>query len=204
MKNLTLFTVFISFLIKIQAQTVVIAADKMNVSYIGLTNPISIAVESVSDEKLKISTDNGKIIRTERGHYMYIPDQIGFGNIIIEWERKKEVKPFRVKAFPNPTIKVGGWTSGYIYADAFNGMVALVDNMDIDAKCSVIGYTCTLVSSSKEAKSVKVVGPINQDISKLLSTSKKGDKVIFSEISVRCPGDNMPRLFKDIITRIVK
>lgn len=204
MKTFFVFCFLSLFSFSINAQTVAIATEKMNVFYTGLTNSIVIAVEGIADEKLKVSIDNGQITKTERGHYNVIPQRVGSCNIIIEWEGQKIIKPFRVKAIPNPQIEVGKRGGTSINADSFNGMVALIVNFDINGACSVVGYTCTLAGLVDDVKSIKVIGPMSSEVSALLSKAKKGDKVIFSDISVRCPGDLAPRLYKEIVTRIVQ
>ena len=204
MKTVLVFGFLSLFSFSIKAQTVVVAVDKMNVFYVGLNNPVAIAVEGVADEKLKVSSDNGQITKTERGHYNAILERAGTCNITVEWDGQKIIKPFRVKAIPNPRIVVGERDGTYIYAGSFNGMIALIVNFDINASCSVVSYTCTLASLGGDVKSVKVIGPMSPEVSTLLDTAKKGDKVIFSDIAVRCPGDLAPRLYKEIITRIVQ
>ena len=204
MKISLVFGFLFLFLFSINAQTVVVAADKMNVFYFGFTNPVAVAVEGVADEKLKVSSDNGLITKTESGHYNAILERVGTCHITVEWDGQKIVKPFRVKAIPNPQIEVGNSDRNSIQAGSFNGMVARVINCDCEARCSVVGYTCTLASLVGDANSIKVVGAMSPEVSKLLNTAKKGDKVIFSDIEVRCPGDTAPRLYKESVTRIVK
>ncbi len=121
MKSFFMVSPLFFFSILLNAQTVVIANDKMNVFYLGIHNPVSVAVEGVADEKIKVSTDNGVIIKKERGRYDAIPDVSGIGNIIIEWEGKKEIKPFKVKAFPDPLIDLGDWSTGF-NPKIFNGI----------------------------------------------------------------------------------
>ena len=41
--------------------TAVVAADKMNVFYIGVDNPISVAVPGIASDKLRVTVNNGTI-----------------------------------------------------------------------------------------------------------------------------------------------
>ena len=82
---------FIAFLCTISfanAQSVVIAADKMNVFYLGVDNPVAVAVEGISDDKLTVSIDNGTIKRTGRGAYIAHLDSTGIVHIVVEWDGK--------------------------------------------------------------------------------------------------------------------
>lgn len=194
MKTSLVFSFLILFYFSINAQTVVVAVDKMNVFYLGVDNPVAIGIEGVADEKLKVTTDNGKIIKKEKGRYVAYLERTGIANIIIEWDGQKVLKPFRVKQIPDPRVKYNCIELGY-----FNGLIADLQNFDFDAKCKVISYTCTLVVNNENPKQVKVNGSISDELNLMLSKFKKGDKVIFSDVYVKCHGDKVARLIKDEI-----
>ncbi len=174
MKKTAIFTILISFLIKIQAQTIVIAADKMNVFYIGVDNPVAVAVEGVLNEKLKISTDNGVIIKNEKNDFIVRPERTGIGNIIIEWDGQKVLKPFRVKDIPDPVVRCCCLDRDSILF--FNGLVADLQNFDFDARCQVVNYECVYIPSNGDAQQIKVNGNISPELTKVLANFKKGDK----------------------------
>ncbi len=202
-KSLLVSLIFL-FSFSLNAQTVVIAADKMNVFYLGVDNPVAVAVESVLNEKLKISTDNGVIIKTEKNDFIVRPERTGIGNIIIEWDGQKVLKPFRVKRIPDPVVKLINKKSYFIEETPINGLIADLENFDFDAICRIVSYTCSVVAENGESRQAKVNGPTSSELSRILSNVKKGDKVIFSGISVRCPGDKVPRLLSESIIRIIK
>ena len=88
-----------------------IANDRENIFYIGIDNPVTIAVESESCNSLIIETDNGSIVG-ENGSYLFRPSTVGKADIIISKNvrgRRKEIgrSIFRVKRIGNPTFKIG-------------------------------------------------------------------------------------------------
>jgi hypothetical protein len=57
-----LFTIFFNYQLNSQNEnSVVVSADKMNILYIGIDNPVSIAASGIPSDKLKVSSSNGTI-----------------------------------------------------------------------------------------------------------------------------------------------
>ena len=203
MKTILVFYFLIFFSFSINAQTVVVAVDKMNVFYLGVDNPIAIAIEGVADEKLKVSIDNGEIIKKEIGHYVAHLERTGTANIIIEWDGQKVLKPFRVKQIPDPRVIIASRDRNSC-AYGFTGLIASVENFNFDARCRVVSYTCTCNYKNEDTKQAQVNGITSNEVSRILSNLKKGDKVTFSNIKVMCPGDKVPRFIKDNIVQIIE
>jgi hypothetical protein len=90
MKKLSIFTYFLLFLNQIPAQTVAVQAEKMNVFYIGITNSVTIAIEGVADEKIKVTGSGCDISKAGRGQYNVTTSRPGEAIINVEWEGKKE------------------------------------------------------------------------------------------------------------------
>ena len=203
MKTTLVFCFLSLFLFSINAQTVVVAVDKMNVFYLGVDNPVAIAIEGISDEKLKVTIDNGEIIKKEKGHYIAHLERTGTANIMIEWDDQKVLKTFRVKQIPDPRVIIGSRDRNSC-AHTFNGLIATLDNFDFAAQCKVVSYTCTCNYKNEDAKQAQVNGMTSAEVSRILSHLKKGDKVTFSNIKVMCPGDKVPRFIKDNIVQIIE
>ena len=102
MKKITLFAAFIGFLVNSQAQTVAVSAEKMKIFYVGVDNPITIAVEGVADEDIKVSINADALIRkVNKGQYVVRPLRASEAIITVEWAGKIEVKRFRMKLHPD-------------------------------------------------------------------------------------------------------
>ena len=194
---------FIAFLFTISftnAQSVVIAADKMNVFYLGVDNPVAVAVEGISDDKLTVSIDNGTIKRTGRGEYTAHLDSTGIAHIAVEWDGKKRLMPFRVKPIPDPIIRAFRGPDHGRYKTEFVGVFAILENFDFDARCSVKSYTFTLVRANGEIKQIQVSSSSTDELKTLADNMEKGDKLIISNVFVSCPGDKTVRAMKDTPT----
>jgi hypothetical protein len=59
-----------------------VAAEKENILYIGMDNPISITVDNLSSKSIIVKTDNGEITGND-GQYVCHPKYVGRTNIMI-------------------------------------------------------------------------------------------------------------------------
>ncbi len=173
------------------------SADKMNVMYAGLVNPITVSVPGVPNEKVRVTCDNGTLTPLGGGKYNVTGPKTGRPckiNISAETDSGK-VKPmgvmeFRVKQLPAPLVYPSGATSPRTTASSLANSLGLVctygTDFNFDAKASVVSY------------SMDVVGPggvflfsgngirgnqIPQGGKDALKNAKKGTKVYFYEIN---------------------
>ena len=189
MKKITFFTLFIPFFIKIQAQTVAVHAEKMNVFYIGVINPVTIAIEGVADEKIKVTATGCDISKVEKGHYSVTVSRPGEASLLVEWDGKNEVKKFRAKAIPNPkNIFIG------CSICRPEGIATVFENMDFDVQCSIQSYTAMYIPKNGDPVQVNNTGsPFNAQLKNLMAKAKVGDRFEFLNIKTRCPEDNAGR-----------
>ena len=62
-----------NYVVVSRPSTATISADKMNVVYIGLDNPISITVEGITSDKVTASATNGSLKKIGNGKFMFTP-----------------------------------------------------------------------------------------------------------------------------------
>ena len=129
----------------------VVMADKMNVFYIGVPNPVSVAAPGVDKNKLRVSISAGQITGAN-GNYtvnMGIKDR---GKVTItvsgEIEKGKSVvlgsTEFRVKTIPPPRVKFVAKSGGRLPAVAMktqNKIYAVLDEFDFEAKFEIKSFT---------------------------------------------------------------
>jgi len=103
-----------------------VSADKMNVFYKGVDNPVSISVPGVPSHQLIPSIDAGSITSHENGTYsVNIPGEVEQRNATIRVnaildgeETFFDEYDFRVRNIPDPTPTIGGtYTSGEVERD---------------------------------------------------------------------------------------
>jgi GldM C-terminal domain len=206
MKNLFSLSLFLLFSLKIHAQKSVVALEKMNVLYMGVGNPVSVAVEGVEDNKLKVSIDNGSIVKNAEGGYTVKTTRTGLAIVTVEWQGGKAERKFKVKPLPDPVAMVENYGQGHLKADTDISLTLFVifENFDFDCRASVAGFKLTRTSKNGESKQVNVQGAFSQDCADLIKNKKIGDTFVYSDIRCLCPGDALPRLLSDTITRVIK
>ena len=99
----------------------VVSADKMNVLFIGLDNPVSVSVPGVSNNKVRPSISTGTLSpesKSGAGHYIAnVTSSAPMASINVSAEIDGKQTPmgkfdFRVKSVPNPTPTMGGKAEG--------------------------------------------------------------------------------------------
>ena len=89
-----------------------IAADKMNILYAGIPNPVTIAASSVSSKKLKIDWGGATATFAGNGKYnLDVPSSLVGREVIITVKKGNNqvlgTYSFRVKSVPEPNVFVG-------------------------------------------------------------------------------------------------
>ncbi len=128
-----------------QPSGVAVSADKMNVLYIGVDNPLTITA-GVGAEKVGASfTGAGTIERVNGPKWVVKPLAAAQGekfvNVIVDG--KATPVKYRVKFLPNPAAFVGGKRGGPMSASelkAMGGVIARLEDSDFEAAFKVISY----------------------------------------------------------------
>jgi GldM C-terminal domain len=204
MKKLALFFSLINvFMAHSNAQDAVVAAEKMNVFYMGVDNPISIAVPNVSSDKLKVTGENVESINKQSdGHYIVRVARPGETTIIIEANGQITKKKFRAKSIPDPIPRISGVRSGHFHGSITNvnnfraadGIITYIENFDFDARCSIQSFELIISPKKGEIfKTTVIGGTFSEEIKKRFQALEVGDVVNIFEIKTRCPGDPSAR-----------
>ncbi len=172
-----------------------VSADKMNVFYIGLENPVSVSATGIADAKATCS-----------GCASFSPNSTGGYNAKVSASSGKEVtvsvtsegknissSKFRVLKVPDPEIKVGNYKSGSSIATASlqaQGVLrADLSNFPYDAPFKVVGYDLAMMRSGKGAFTAKSnSGAITSEMKNAFGKAGAGWIVIFRNIKVQGPG----------------
>jgi antitoxin component YwqK of YwqJK toxin-antitoxin module len=194
MRNI-FFVVFLLFVSNAFSQQAVVSADKMNVLYIGIDNPISIAVENYSCKDLKVENSQGYIIRSESNPCSYNVKVTKPGKTFITVKDKKgkviSEHVFRAKHAPSPIAKIAGISEGVISKTkllAQKGITTDLENFDFDFRYFVRQYTIATCSNNT-IHTEHVGGPLFSDkVYQLIKNANDGDVIIFDDISAGCPG----------------
>ncbi len=126
----------------------VISAEKMNVLYKGVDNPLSISVPGIPDNKVRVSAPG--IRKVKSGQYLInVTGHKGRTvDIVVSWtlpngQKKSDKKTFRVKNIPNPVGTISG-QDGYVKLPRRNveigTVAATLPDFDFDVKLITTGF----------------------------------------------------------------
>jgi len=181
-------------------QVVAVQADKMNILYLGIYNPLTIAAENTSSKSIIVTTDNGEInidSFRSKGGYNIIPAKVGIANIYVKKKIAKGLKTightiFRVKRMPLPLPSLSEKHGGEIPKALLCVQIAPAANMtglDIDGKYPIVSFTVVILRHNREIFSRKIANEngarIDSVTNKFFYKLHNNDVVIFKDIAIR-------------------
>ncbi len=170
-------------------QVVAFAADKMNVLYVGVDNPITIVAESTDCSKIKLTAKNVTLSGRDCKYVARVENE-GNASITVTYKVNGKIKntigEFRVKHLPIPIFKVGtGQKRLPLFALKAQEFVrADLENTDIDVNFSIDSFSVSIFSKETSTyKKVKNVGnKISDEVKQLFETLKLEDEILFKDI----------------------
>lgn len=178
--------------------SVAIAADKMNVFYAGIPNPVSIAAP-VAPEKLRINWGGVTPKSLGGGKYEIVPSSNLVGKRVtisvsadLGTGKSQNMggQEFRVRAVPNPVAYIGSnISSGKISRDLLKGnqfLTARMENFDFALAWRVTSYRVTVVKNGREVASVVNSGPqFVGSVQNAVNSATPGTMFEFTEIKAQ-------------------
>lgn len=173
-----------------QPSGVAVMADKMNVLYVGVPNPLTITAGAGS-EKVNASISNGRISKNNGSKYTAVPNEPGEANVNVMVDGKVVGKVgFRVKYLPPATGMVGTFEGGQVSTAQFKamgGVRAVLQNSEFEALYDVLSYTIADLSSA-DYNPVANNGPRwTGSAATLVNNLKPGRGVYIDNIKARGP-----------------
>jgi hypothetical protein len=200
------------FTYEVGRRSVAVSADKMNVFYIGVENPISVAAAGVSSNEIKVSANGGGANMSGSGkNFMVRVSTPGDCNINVAGGGLNENFKFRVKRIPDPFAQLPSNDPSYKRGGAIgNGtikamgqLVAVLENFDFDAKCNIQSFDFTFVAKRQDPVTYpNQGGSFNGNVSGAIGRCKPGDVLYFDNVKGRCPGDNVGRDLNSLVLKI--
>jgi len=141
-----------------------IALDKMNVLYVGIPNPISVAASGGGDDKITVSISSGGTLqKTGPGKYNAFVTSGDKCVITVSVEGKVAgASEFRIRRIPSPTGTIGGYASGEnVNAGAFKaqgGVGAYIKDFPFELTYSVTSFTISTDSDDGDIIEANVTG----------------------------------------------
>lgn len=178
-----------------------ISADKMNVLYRGVDNPLTISFAGVSDDKVKPSAPGlrkGKkpgqyLINVTRFKGREVPIKV---SAQIDGKTVTDSKKFRVKSVPNPQGAIRGETGiikGPKSSLEASTISAVFDNFDFELKLKVKEFAFKVPNQP----TMVIKGDrLDARAKSALKRAKRGDQVTISEIKAEIVGNSSYKLPK--------
>ena len=195
---------------QVSAPTAVVSADKMNVLYIGVDNPISVSVPGIPRESIRASISSGSL-SGGNGSYTARVTQAGTSVISVSAEVGGEVRSlgsqtFRVRTVPPPIPEFGGINSGTLSASVAKvqpGVFAVLKNFDFDMKFTVTRFTM-IIARRRTDPFVQTANSnaLTPQMKQALNTLAAGDLVAIDDIYVKGGDGTTRKLEQGIAIRI--
>ncbi len=193
---------------------VAVGADKMNVFYIGVDNPITVAVPGYNCSELSARlVGEGQITGLGDCRHIVLVTQPGTVSIeIYAMEKGAQkllgVRQFRVKRIPDPVVRLGNRMSSTIPKGEIREVLgqevqAMMQNFEFDAHCGITRFSIALQADSSDVVEYNITG--NTIPAKVLDQAEKlpvGSRLYILDVRTLCPGDTAPRNIGDAVYRI--
>ncbi len=176
----------------------VVSADKMNVLYIGVDNPMSISVPGISNDKVKVSIEGaGGTMRPNAtlggGHFTATVTTTGQAKVKVSADIGGRVLPmgefvYRVKRVPNPVATIAGSQGGTINKNTLKAgaLVPVLENFDFELFFKVTGFKTTIIRKRQDPLEFDVQGnQLSADMRAAIEKCSAGDRVIFEFIKAK-------------------
>jgi len=188
-------------------KSVAVAADKMNVFYVGVDNPLSLSAAGVPSTEIRVSATGANLNKISNGKYIVKPTSIGNSVITVSGGGLESTTfNYRVKKIPDPQIMIGTNKGGEMTAAEFRvhpGIRAHLENFDFEARCNIQGFELTRLPKGDDAQSeLNRGGAYAGSVKRLVNAASPGDTYYFEKIKVRCPGDKVGRKMNGMIFKI--
>ncbi len=195
------------FVYEVGARSVAVSADKMNVFYIGVDNPLSVSASGVSSNDVRVNF-GGPISGTGSGSKWTVKaNSPGDATITVSANGTTLGSfPFRVKRIPDPQARMANKTGGTLGTGemkAQRGVLAILDGFDFDARCDIVGYDLVYVPKREDPILSSNPGPsFNAKSAQLIERARPGDAYYFNNVRAKCPGDAASREINSMVFTI--
>ncbi len=179
---------------RVHQSTAVVFPSAMNVLYVGVDNPVQIAVPGASPGQI---TATGCGIKPSGGiDYIARPVKVGFDTITVSVKNGKTETTyqnvFRVRRIPDPYVYIGKIRAGRISVGEFKASDKLVvGNPDFIFQLPYKIISFEMVYAPKSGSVVSDVSTSNMFTKLMLdivAKAKPGDIIVFQSVVVQMPG----------------
>ena len=179
------------FVVVARPKSATISADKMNVVYRGVVNPMTISFAGISDDKVSASAPG--LSKLGGGKYSMSPQAgtqvtINVTGTLPDNSKVSDSKIYRIKGIPGPSGTIRG-EMGVVKGPKSNLEIATIGaklvDFDFEVGLDVVGFNLKVTGQP----TVVVQGSkLNAQCKSVLSKVGRGDQVTISEIKTKLVG----------------
>lgn len=180
-----------SYVVVARPKSATISADKMNVVYRGVVNPMTISFAGVAADKVTASAPG--LSSAGGGKYKMSPGAgtetvINVTGTLPDGSKVSDKKTFRIKGIPGPTGTIRG-EMGVVKGPKSNLQIATIGaklvDFDFEVGLDVVGFNLKVTGQP----TVVVQGnKLNAQCNAVISKAVRGDQVTISEIKTKLVG----------------
>jgi len=193
-------------------RVIAVAPTKMAVLYLGIDNPVDIAISDMSINYITATVDSGEIENKGEGKFIVrIHKNVKVTKINV-YETYNGImtkigeRSFKVKRVPDPIPSIASLTSGVVSKSdliAAAGLIPVMKDFDFDGAYFVItSYTMTMNAKGDLIEKNVVGNKLTAEMIKLIQNSPKGSKIYFENIKAVGP-DGKTRTLSSIILKLI-
>jgi gliding motility-associated protein GldM len=198
--------VMIPFIVDAQGtnQDAVVAATNMNVLYLGIANPVEVAVPGVLSKNVIVTLSNGTIKKVSTG-WEVVPANAGESVLTISVNGKKVGdKTFRVKTIPMPVAVFAGKNAGSVSkteALEVETLEVILPDFDWEVNFKINSFSFLLTDESGDRMEFANDNRITEKMKSLLTNLQRGQTIVFKDIKATGP-DGRTLALSPIILKI--
>ncbi|MGB0864064.1 MAG: M56 family metallopeptidase [Saprospiraceae bacterium] len=196
-----------------QEPTVSISLDKMNILYVGVENPITVALEGYTNDEISVTGSNIELKPTGNGKYIVTPKELGQVRIVVSTHDISKSMLFEVVPVPSTQVIPNGNFSKKgkeSYASIFTPK-EMRELKGIKTELQEeYGYTCEVVDFEL-TRVPKKDDPITERnnhsdfkgrVINLVKLAKSGDVYYVDQVKAKCPGDEEARYLNGLVFKV--
>lgn len=193
----TIYLIFLAFFMSYcsYGQRAMTRADKMNILYVGMDNPITLLAD-VKMEEVSFSMPAVRITPVDKSRYIIIPNEVGTFPLEIRYKGKLiGQETYRVKALPLATASigitdemsrpvVGEVTMTKAAVTAQKGIILTLNNFDFEVQMRIKEYTISILRAGVKhsERTFNDNAAFNDDAKRMLESLQPGDELLISGI----------------------
>ncbi len=180
----------------VAAPTATVSADKMNVFYIGVDNPVSISVPGIPNDKVKPSITNGRMSSTGSGKYNVRVESGNEATINVSAEMDGQVRSmgsfkFRIRRVPDPvpyiaSIREGNIPKGNLIASPI--IIPRMENFEFDLNFTIVSYRFIITQPGGDIiERDGSGGRLTQEMINYINNARRGTRCYIENIRAQGP-----------------